>query len=186
MFGSVFKGRGEEQALQGEITETLALDIAQNATLEDGLRRLLDTVDGLVELDARVAAIEADLIGQSPIGLADLPSPQQLGMDGLVPRLMEAGLLIGAVTRRVQLRLGLIEGALGVRARPVEQPDRPLLERGEDQHDPAHEPVPFETVRDTAHPPVDSARVESLLEKAVKAGGEAAAAKPVERVAGNA
>lgn len=93
------------------------------ATLEDGLRHLIDTIDGLTALDTRIAELEKDLVGHVAVPLDDFPSPAELGIDGYVPRLQETAMLIGAVARRAHLRVGMIEGAVGLRARPVDTPD---------------------------------------------------------------
>lgn len=94
-------------------------DPNRDSTLEDGLGHIIDTIDSLAELDARLRGLEQDLIGESPISLSDLPGGRDDSREGVVPRLMEAALLIGALSRRMHLRLGVIEGALGVRAKPV-------------------------------------------------------------------
>lgn len=107
------------QSATARNTSKTTMQAVQDVTLHDGLRQMLETIQSLVELDNRLEEVEQDLIGHSPVSLERLPSPEDLGLEGFVPRLMEAALLIGAMGRRMHLRVGVIEGAVGRRARPV-------------------------------------------------------------------
>ncbi len=122
--------RDSRGGFEGDVTppstRPRSYDTQREVTLEDGLNQLLQTVEGLVALEHRVAELENDLIGSSPVALQDLPSPAELGIDGLVPRLMETSLLLGALSRRMHLRMGVIEGALGIRAKPTAADLEPL------------------------------------------------------------
>lgn len=125
--------------------QSAALDSLREATLDEGVKQLLDTINNLLELDARFEDVERDLIGKSPITLERMPSPEELGLNGFVPRLMEAALLIGAITRRMHLRVGVVEGALGKRARPVTDMAAELL-----RTDPASQSAPAVAHNDAA------------------------------------
>ncbi len=98
----------------------ISADVIREATMEDGLRHVMMTIDSLIELDQRFGELEQELLGESALNVDPLPEPHDLGLDGLVPRLMESALLIGAASRRMHLRMGVIEGAMGRRARPVD------------------------------------------------------------------
>ncbi len=121
VFSAFKRTNGGTAAAETAVAQAQAkpYDPEREATLEDGLRQVIDTLDSLAELDGRLRGLERDLIGDSPISLTDLPCGHELCIDGVVPRLMEAALLIGALSRRMHLRMGVIEGALGVRAKPV-------------------------------------------------------------------
>lgn len=112
---NAIKGRGRASRRRAE-----SVEVVRDATLEDGLGHVLSTVENLIELDQRIGEIEGDLLGARQIKLDPIPSPDELGIDGLVPRLMESALVIGALTRRMHLRLGTLEGAMGKRAKPVD------------------------------------------------------------------
>ncbi len=107
------------RATGAEKSQRPADEAIRDATLDDSVKEILDTINGLMDLEERFEDIERDLIGKSPVALDKIPSPEELGVTGFVPRLMEAALLIGAITRRMHLRVGVVEGALGKRARPV-------------------------------------------------------------------
>ncbi len=120
MMSALVRGpRGRATASNVTKREQPALESLREATLDEGVKQIIATINELIDLDERFADIEKDLIGKSPITLERVPSPEELGLTGFVPRLMEAALLIGAVTRRMHLRVGVVEGALGMRARPI-------------------------------------------------------------------
>ena len=96
-----------------------AAQAIRDATLDDGIKHIRGAIDNLAELDRRLQLIEGELVGSGVLKLGDLPARSELGLEGAVPRLMEAALVIGALTRRMHLRLGMISGALGCGARPV-------------------------------------------------------------------
>lgn len=106
-------------APRAEAKNEISVDMVRDSTMEDGLRHMMATLDSLAELDQRISDLEGDLLGSQALNADALPAPSELGLDGFVPRLMEASLLIGAFSRRMHLRMGVIEGALGLRARPV-------------------------------------------------------------------
>ncbi len=140
-------------------TSGKSYDPEREATLEDGLRQVIDTIDSLAELDGRLRGLERDLIGESPISLSDLPSGRDLSLDGVVPRLMEAALLIGALSRRMHLRLGVIEGALGVRAKPVGAFEEALTDAIEDDAYAAFEPAEVEAFAERLEEPETPAAI---------------------------
>lgn len=120
MVGLNRKSNGERPRVADDSERVQAI---RDATLEDGIKHLMATMDNLVELDRRLAVVENELVGAGTLNLGDLPQPRDIGLDGFVPRLMEAGLIIGAMTRRMHLRLGVISGALGCGAKPVSAVD---------------------------------------------------------------
>ncbi len=75
----------------------------------EGYRQLAATVDGLLALDARLADLEARFGCGGFEPLAKLPSSDDLNITDGSPRAMEAAMLIGAISRRAQLRLGVLE-----------------------------------------------------------------------------
>ncbi len=95
------------------------LDFQRDSTLDDGMRQVLGTIELLAELDTRLAVIQRDLVGPRGMPDGELPDPRDIGLHGYVPKLMEASLYIGALSRRMHLRAGVIEAAIGRRRRPA-------------------------------------------------------------------
>ncbi|MCG8441330.1 MAG: hypothetical protein MI723_05930, partial [Caulobacterales bacterium] len=113
---SAMVGLGRQKNERGGRKASADESMIRESTLEDGLRHVLATIDNLKELDSRLSVLEGDLLGDASGDHEELPEPGELGLDGFVPRLMESSLLIGALTRRMHLRMGVLEGALGPRA----------------------------------------------------------------------
>lgn len=84
----------------------------RKALVEDGLRQLVDTIDALSALESRLQLVEDDVTAGEALELPDLPTAKDIGITEFEPRLMETALLIGAITRRLNLRLGGMERAL--------------------------------------------------------------------------
>lgn len=101
--------RAHDSVLSGQI----------DASLENGMLQMIASLDGLADLESRLSELEASLVGESDHGLDDLPSAHDLGIhceaiESQPPRLLDAALLMGAIVRRAQLRVGCVERALGL------------------------------------------------------------------------
>lgn len=78
----------------------------------DGMRQLNDAVSLLASLEARLRLVEDEMTAGEALDLDALPGADAVGVAGEEPRLAEAALLIGAMTRRMSLRLGAVERVL--------------------------------------------------------------------------
>ena len=103
--------RAERPATQGaepvSRSETL-----KKALMEDGLTQLVATIEALHVLEARIQLVEDEMTAGEALTLPELPTAKDVGVVETEPRFMEAALLIGAITRRMNLRLGAVERAL--------------------------------------------------------------------------
>jgi len=79
---------------------------------DNGLNQLVGAIEELAALEERLELMEQDVTHGDALGLARLPSATDVGVNEFEPRLAEAALLIAALTRRMNLRLGAVEQAL--------------------------------------------------------------------------
>ena len=85
------------------------------AAMETGLSHLTVAIDALQALEERLRLVEDELTDGQALDLPETPRALASSA-GAERRLAESAALVGAMTRRINLRLGGIERALGGRA----------------------------------------------------------------------
>ncbi|MGD2132899.1 MAG: hypothetical protein PVI23_08905 [Maricaulaceae bacterium] len=87
-------------------------DALKQALMQDGLAQIVQSIEALHALEQRLQLVEDEMTAGDALSLPELPQAKDVGITETEPRFMEAALLIGAITRRMNLRLGAIERGL--------------------------------------------------------------------------
>jgi len=114
-----------------------AHDSARTKAIDNGLDQLVNAIAELAAFETRLEQVEQDVTHGRALGMTPLPTAGDVGVNEYKPRLAEAALLIAALARRMNLRLGAVERALEGRL-PVGQDAAPV---GEERPQSAKKPA---------------------------------------------
>ena len=120
--------------------------------VEQGMKHMLACIEGLAELDTRLARLHRQVAGARGQPVGELPDPYDLGLDGKSPRVMEAAHYIGALSRRMHVRMSVIEAVANRRARALAALKSPVALKGKPKPRALPSPAPTPTARHAQRP----------------------------------